>query len=144
MISTWRHPEELDDLLPIEGNGRWRLKLTRWITARTPGETGLVWISAVAAHHSYGFFDIHTRGAAELARPRPRRSRRCSHHGCHRLTSDQQLHRRIDFLVSASAFTVLRLEPSAREQELQGMGELVEQAAGNRELSTASGRTLPW
>ena len=39
------------------------------------------------------------------------------------------------FLVSASAFTVLRLEPAARAQELQGMKELIEQAAGNRSLS---------
>jgi len=47
----------------------------------------------------------------------------------------RQLHRRIDFLVRASAFTVLRLEPAARAQELQGMKELIEQAAGNRSLS---------
>ena len=47
----------------------------------------------------------------------------------------RQLHRRIDFLISASAFTVLRLEPAARAQELQGMRELVEQAAANRNLS---------
>jgi len=47
----------------------------------------------------------------------------------------RQLHRGIDFLISASAFTVLRLEPAARAQELQGMKELFEQAAGNRSLS---------
>lgn len=47
----------------------------------------------------------------------------------------RKLHRRIDFLISASAFTVLRLEPAARAQELQGMRELVEQAAANRNLS---------
>ena len=48
---------------------------------------------------------------------------------------NRHLRRRIDFLVSASAFTVLRLEPAARAQELQGMKELIEQAAGNRSLS---------
>ena len=47
----------------------------------------------------------------------------------------RDLRRRIDFLVSASAFTVQRLEPAAREQEMQGMKELIEQAAGNRSLS---------
>ena len=39
----------------------------------------------------------------------------------------RQLHRRIDFLVSASAFTVLRLEPSAASRS-SGHEELVEQA----------------
>ena len=47
----------------------------------------------------------------------------------------RNLQRRIDFLVNASAFTVQRLEPAAREQELQGMRELVDQAASNRSLS---------
>ena len=139
-------PEELDDLLPIEGNGRWRLKLTPLDHGEDPGETGLVWISAaVAAHHSYGFFDIHTRGAMTWLVPVLAAAGSAAITAAIGSRQIRQLHRRIDFLVSASAFTVLRLEPSAREQELQEHEELVEQArAAAATCRLASGRTLPW